>query len=73
MIAVNPNGGFNSYWPMPFQKSARIEVVAITASPCGGCRQWLYEFKVDRVVFPSAGDLVTRTTAELLPDAWDDL
>ena len=48
-------------------------VAAITASPCGGCRQWLYEFKVDRVVFPSGGDLVTRTTAELLPDAWDDL
>jgi len=26
MIAVNPNGGFNSYWPMPFRKHARIEV-----------------------------------------------
>lgn len=25
-IAVNPNGGFNSYWPMPFRKSARIEI-----------------------------------------------
>jgi len=25
-IAVNPSGGFNSYWPMPFRKSARIEV-----------------------------------------------
>ena len=25
-IAVNPSGGFNSYWPMPFKKSARIEV-----------------------------------------------
>jgi Protein of unknown function (DUF2961) len=24
MIAVNPSGGFNSYWPMPFRKSARI-------------------------------------------------
>jgi len=23
-IAVNPSGGFNSYWPMPFRKSARI-------------------------------------------------
>ena len=50
-----------------------VEVVAITASPCGGCRQWLYEFKVGRVVFPSGGELVSRTTAELLPDAWDDL
>ncbi|HEX6761146.1 MAG TPA: glycoside hydrolase family 172 protein [Propionibacteriaceae bacterium] len=26
MIAVNPNGGFNSYWPMPFQSGARITV-----------------------------------------------
>jgi len=26
MIAVNPSGGFNSYWPMPFKKSARIMV-----------------------------------------------
>ncbi|MDH7482666.1 MAG: DUF2961 domain-containing protein [Armatimonadota bacterium] len=25
-IAVNPNGGFNSYWPMPFRKKARIEI-----------------------------------------------
>ncbi len=25
-IAVNPSGGFNSYWPMPFRKKARIEV-----------------------------------------------
>lgn len=50
-----------------------VEVVAITASPCGGCRQWLHEFKVERVVYPSGGVLVTRTPAELLPDAWDDL
>lgn len=26
MICVNPNGGFNSYWPMPFRKRARIEI-----------------------------------------------
>lgn len=26
MIAANPNGGFNSYWPMPFAKSARLTV-----------------------------------------------
>jgi hypothetical protein len=25
-IAVNPSGGFNSYWPLPFRKSARIEL-----------------------------------------------
>ncbi|MCP4647316.1 MAG: DUF2961 domain-containing protein, partial [bacterium] len=26
MIAVNPVGGFNSYWPMPFRKHARITI-----------------------------------------------
>jgi Protein of unknown function (DUF2961) len=26
MIAVNPHGGFNSYWPMPFQREARLTV-----------------------------------------------
>ncbi len=25
-VAVNPAGGFNSYWPMPFRKGARITV-----------------------------------------------
>ena len=25
-INVNPSGGFNSYWPLPFRKSARITV-----------------------------------------------
>lgn len=25
-IAVNPTGGFNSYWPMPFHKSAKITI-----------------------------------------------
>jgi len=25
-IAVNPSGGFNSYWPMPFRKSAKITI-----------------------------------------------
>jgi len=23
-VAVNPHGGFNSYWPMPFRRSARL-------------------------------------------------
>lgn len=25
-VAVNPSGGFNCYWPMPFKKSARITI-----------------------------------------------
>ena len=48
-----------------------VEAVAVTASPCGGCRQWLAEFRVDRVVFPSGGKLLARTPAELLPDSFE--
>ena len=50
-----------------------VEVIAITASPCGGCRQWLHEFKLDRVVYSHGGEIVSRAPAELLPDTWDDL
>jgi cytidine deaminase len=48
-----------------------VATVAITASPCGGCRQWLAEFRVDRVVFMHRGELLVRTPAELLPDSFD--
>jgi hypothetical protein len=24
LVAANPNGGFNSYWPMPFRSGARL-------------------------------------------------
>ena len=49
-----------------------LEAIAITASPCGGCRQWLWEFRLDRVTFrSSAGDVVTYAPAELLPETWE--
>ncbi|MDQ2984125.1 MAG: cytidine deaminase [Actinomycetota bacterium] len=49
-----------------------LEEIAITASPCGGCRQWLYEFRLDRVTFRNRdGKVVTYTPAELLPDTWE--
>jgi cytidine deaminase len=48
------------------------EAIAITASPCGGCRQWLHEFGLDRVTYRRGdGAVVTRTPAELLPDSFD--
>ena len=46
-------------------------VAAITASPCGGCRQWLHEMGVDRVVFRNGGRIVTMTPDELLPESFD--
>lgn len=46
--------------------------IAITASPCGGCRQWLHEFQIERVTFPNArGEVVSLTPRELLPETWD--
>ena len=36
-------------------------VAAITASPCGGCRQWLHEMGVVRVVFRNGGRVVTMS------------
>jgi cytidine deaminase len=49
-----------------------LEAIGITASPCGGCRQWLYEFRLDRVTFRNRdGEVVSRTPAELLPDTWE--
>jgi cytidine deaminase len=44
---------------------------AITASPCGGCRQWLLEMRVERVVFRNAGRVVTLTPDELLPESFE--
>src|SRR6266576_7082044 len=46
-----------------------LEAIGITASPCGGCRQWLYEFRLDQVSYRGAdGEIRTTTPAELLPD-----
>ena len=48
---------------------------AITAAPCGGCRQWLLEMGVERVVFHNGGRVVTMSPRELLPESFeaDDL
>jgi cytidine deaminase len=46
-------------------------VAAITASPCGGCRQWLHEMGVGRVVFRNGDRVVAMTPDELLPESFD--
>jgi cytidine deaminase len=49
-----------------------IEAIGITASPCGGCRQWLHEFRVGEVSYRRAdGGIATVTPGDLLPDTWD--
>jgi len=48
-----------------------FEAIAINASPCGGCRQWLHEMGFDRVVFRNRGEVVTMTPGELLPETFE--
>ena len=49
-----------------------VDAIAITASPCGGCRQWLHEWRFDRVWFRRADGSVAEYAADaLLPDTWD--
>jgi cytidine deaminase len=49
-----------------------IEAIGITASPCGGCRQWLAEFRVGRVGFRREdGTIASYTATDLLPDTWE--
>jgi cytidine deaminase len=49
-----------------------IAAIGSTASPCGGCRQWLHEFRIPEVSFRRAdGSIVTYAADELLPDTWD--
>ncbi len=40
-VAVNPSGAFNSYWPMPFRKSCRVEVENELSEDIGG---FFYQF-----------------------------
>jgi cytidine deaminase len=52
-------------------KQGDFEAIGITASPCGGCRQWLVEFGLERVTYANnQGEVVTKTPAELLPDTF---
>jgi cytidine deaminase len=53
------------------RRPGEFEAAAITASPCGGCRQWLLEMGVDRVVFRNGGRVVTMTPQELLPESFE--
>jgi cytidine deaminase len=53
-------------------RPGEIAAIGITASPCGGCRQWLHEWRVGRVWFRrDDGSIAEYKPAELLPDTWD--
>jgi cytidine deaminase len=50
-----------------------VDAIGITASPCGGCRQWLHEWKVERAYFRRADGTIAEylPASKLLPDTWD--
>ena len=49
-----------------------IAAIGITASPCGGCRQWLYEWRIPQVSFRrDDGTIATYSAADLLPEKWN--
>jgi len=49
-----------------------LAAIGITASPCGGCRQWLHEFRIEEISYRAAdGSVKTVRPADLLPDTWD--
>ena len=53
-------------------RPGEIEAIGITASPCGGCRQWLYEWQIGAVYFRrNDGTLAEYAPAALLPDTWN--
>jgi cytidine deaminase len=53
-------------------RPGEIAAIGITASPCGGCRQWLHEWRIERVYFRrDDGSLADYIPAQLLPDTWD--
>ena len=50
----------------------QIAAIGISASPCGGCRQWLHEFRIPEVSFRrDDGSIGTYEASELLPDTWN--
>ena len=50
-----------------------VEAIGITASPCGGCRQWLHEWKIERVYFRRENGSIAEyaPASQLLPDTWN--
>jgi cytidine deaminase len=53
-------------------RPGEIAAIAVTASPCGGCRQWLHEWQIERVYFRREdGSIADYAPGELLPDTWN--
>jgi cytidine deaminase len=54
-------------------RPGEVEAIGITASPCGGCRQWLHEWRVERVSFRREdGTIAEAEASALLPDTFPE-
>lgn len=52
-------------------RPGEVAAIGITASPCGGCRQWLHEWRFDEVSYRREnGEIATVRPGDLLPDTW---
>lgn len=47
VIAANPNGGFNSYWPMPFRSAARLTIENLSSADVVVYYQVSYELDAE--------------------------
>jgi cytidine deaminase len=53
-------------------KPGEVSAIGISAAPCGGCRQWLHEWRIPEVGYRLAdGSIGTSAPSDLLPGAWD--
>jgi hypothetical protein len=75
MVAVNPHGGLNSYWPMPFRSSARLTLENLSPNPVIVYYQVTYETGDDsadsgylHAQWRRSNPLATGSTHTLLTD-----
>jgi cytidine deaminase len=53
-------------------KPGDVSAIGISAAPCGGCRQWLHEWRIPEVSYRRADGSIGRSApSDLLPDTWE--
>ena len=53
-------------------KPGDVSAIGISAAPCGGCRQWLHEWRIAEVNYRRAdGSIGIAAPSDLLPDTWE--
>jgi cytidine deaminase len=53
-------------------RPGELDAIGITASPCGGCRQWLHEWGLKRIYFRREdGTIAEYRPGDLLPHTWN--